>query len=205
MQDLVPWPRIEPGTPALGAQSLSHRTTREIPYYLILVFFKKKLYEMPYIRWIYEKISWRLREISPLNWNNGVLFLRIFILKDKGFEIFLSFFNFQNPDVSMSLLSKWAWNDTDWRQNLCAWRCPNPSTHRVPDSFLRISCATSQKVNVRRIKQPSIALTKYISHQDRPSNFSRQVSKEHAGPQAQNLLRISEQWWQIRKPSEVLS
>ena len=29
MWDLVPWPGIEPGTPALGAQSLSHWTTKE--------------------------------------------------------------------------------------------------------------------------------------------------------------------------------
>ena len=31
MWDLVPWPGIEPGPPALGAQSLSHWTTREAP------------------------------------------------------------------------------------------------------------------------------------------------------------------------------
>ena len=30
MQDLVPPPGIEPGTPALGMQSLSHWTTREV-------------------------------------------------------------------------------------------------------------------------------------------------------------------------------
>ena len=29
--DLVPWPGIEPGPPALGAQSLTHWTTREVP------------------------------------------------------------------------------------------------------------------------------------------------------------------------------
>ena len=29
--DLVPWPEIEPGPPALGAQSLSPWTTREVP------------------------------------------------------------------------------------------------------------------------------------------------------------------------------
>ena len=29
--DLVPQPRIEPMTPALGAQSLSHWTTRQVP------------------------------------------------------------------------------------------------------------------------------------------------------------------------------
>ena len=30
--NLVPQPRIEPMTPALGAQSLSHWTTREVPW-----------------------------------------------------------------------------------------------------------------------------------------------------------------------------
>ena len=29
--DIVPWPGIEPGPPALGVQSLSHWTTREVP------------------------------------------------------------------------------------------------------------------------------------------------------------------------------
>ena len=31
MWDLVPWPGIEPGPPALGGQSLNHWTTREVP------------------------------------------------------------------------------------------------------------------------------------------------------------------------------
>ena len=31
VQDLVPWPRIKPGSPALGAQRLTHWTTREAP------------------------------------------------------------------------------------------------------------------------------------------------------------------------------
>ena len=31
MWDLVPWPGIEPGTPALGPGSLSHWTTRQVP------------------------------------------------------------------------------------------------------------------------------------------------------------------------------
>ena len=31
MWSLVPWPGIEPGLPALGAQSLSHWTTKEVP------------------------------------------------------------------------------------------------------------------------------------------------------------------------------
>ena len=31
MWDLVPWPGIEPGSPALEAQSLKHWATREVP------------------------------------------------------------------------------------------------------------------------------------------------------------------------------
>ena len=31
MRDLVPWPGIEPGTPALGVRSLNRWTTREVP------------------------------------------------------------------------------------------------------------------------------------------------------------------------------
>ena len=31
VRDLVPWPGMKPGPPALGAQSLSHWTTREVP------------------------------------------------------------------------------------------------------------------------------------------------------------------------------
>ena len=36
MQDLVPWPEIEPGPPALGSQSFSHWTPREDPSFSIL-------------------------------------------------------------------------------------------------------------------------------------------------------------------------
>ena len=37
MQDLVPWPGIEPRPPAVGAQSLIHWTTREVPQLWILM------------------------------------------------------------------------------------------------------------------------------------------------------------------------
>ena len=36
MWDLVSCPRIEPGPPALGVQSLSHWATREVPHHLFL-------------------------------------------------------------------------------------------------------------------------------------------------------------------------
>ena len=39
MRDLVPWPGMEPGPPALETQTLSHWTTREVPVYLLLCFF----------------------------------------------------------------------------------------------------------------------------------------------------------------------
>ena len=38
MRDLVPWPWIEPGPPALGAWSLNHWTTREVPSHHFLTF-----------------------------------------------------------------------------------------------------------------------------------------------------------------------
>ena len=37
MWHLVPWPGIEPRPPALGGQSLSHWTTREVPGHLLAV------------------------------------------------------------------------------------------------------------------------------------------------------------------------
>ena len=37
MRDLVPWPGMEPGPPALGAQSLNHWTTREVPWGCLLM------------------------------------------------------------------------------------------------------------------------------------------------------------------------
>ena len=38
IQDLVPWPEIEPRAPALGAQSLSLWTTRKVPKNMVLNF-----------------------------------------------------------------------------------------------------------------------------------------------------------------------
>ena len=39
MWDLVPWPWINPRSPALGTRSLSHGTTREVPVCCLFVFF----------------------------------------------------------------------------------------------------------------------------------------------------------------------
>ena len=36
MQDLVPWPGIEPGPPAMGVRSLNHWTTRKSPDHLLM-------------------------------------------------------------------------------------------------------------------------------------------------------------------------
>ena len=43
MWDLVPQPRIEPGPLALGVQSLSQQTTREVPNLLYLLRHKSEL------------------------------------------------------------------------------------------------------------------------------------------------------------------
>ena len=39
IQDLVPWPGIEPGPPAMGPWSLNHWTTREVPLFTFFFFF----------------------------------------------------------------------------------------------------------------------------------------------------------------------
>ena len=40
MQDLVPWPGVEPGSPALEARSLNHWTIREVPGFYFWVSLK---------------------------------------------------------------------------------------------------------------------------------------------------------------------
>ena len=40
MRDLVPLPGVEPRPPALGARSLSHWTTKEVPGYVLLTYIK---------------------------------------------------------------------------------------------------------------------------------------------------------------------
>ena len=55
MWDLVPWPGIKPGPPALQAWSLSHWTTREVP----------KMYS-------FTVVEARSLKSVPLGWNQGV-------------------------------------------------------------------------------------------------------------------------------------
>ena len=43
MWDLVPWPGIKPGPPALGSQSLSHWTTREVQIFFQISKFRNLL------------------------------------------------------------------------------------------------------------------------------------------------------------------
>ena len=55
--DPVPWPRIEPRRPALGARSLSHGTTREVP--VVHLFFRVvycSLQEL--LQFVYLVYSW---------------------------------------------------------------------------------------------------------------------------------------------------
>ena len=51
MWDLVPWPGMEPGPPALGARSLNHWTTREVPIFIL-----KSSFSSPRI-WVW-KMLW---------------------------------------------------------------------------------------------------------------------------------------------------
>ena len=46
MQDLVPWPGIKPRPPALGARSLNHWTTREVPklWILLILYYSNSQY-----------------------------------------------------------------------------------------------------------------------------------------------------------------
>ena len=43
MWDLVPWPGIEPGSPALGVQSLTHGISRDVSLFKVLPFFLSSL------------------------------------------------------------------------------------------------------------------------------------------------------------------
>ena len=53
MWDLVPWPGIEPRPPALGARSLSHWTTREVPR-CIFFGYHWDCYHHVFIDWIFQ-------------------------------------------------------------------------------------------------------------------------------------------------------
>ena len=71
MWDIVPWPGIEPGPPALGAQNLSHRTTREVPQIVGLFeehFGSWKLLEMFVVRHPETKSVVRLCQLGVLEY-----------------------------------------------------------------------------------------------------------------------------------------
>ena len=58
--DLVPWPEIEPRPPELGAQSLNHWTTREVPRDINLYIQKAILQEW---KWNTDILTWRKTKI----------------------------------------------------------------------------------------------------------------------------------------------
>ena len=60
MWDLVPWPGIEPESPALGAQSLSHWTIREAPLHLFFSCFLWSIISIV-LSW-----NWLLLSLTPL-------------------------------------------------------------------------------------------------------------------------------------------
>ena len=59
MWDLVPWPGIELGSPALGKWSLSHWTTREVPR---IVFYIEWLGKAP-LMWYLSRALWRVKKL----------------------------------------------------------------------------------------------------------------------------------------------
>ena len=78
MWDLVPWPGIEPGLPALGARSLSHWTAREVPDISLksvkcIIVHPRSLVFLPYhlfleVTWCVEFLPfWILSVVSPFN------------------------------------------------------------------------------------------------------------------------------------------
>ena len=71
MWDLVPKPGIEPGPPALGARSLRHWTTREVPTPFFLYFQSSMICSHTQVYWIC------LHKSNPSLWNlmNTLLFI----------------------------------------------------------------------------------------------------------------------------------
>ena len=52
MRDVVPWPGIKPRSPALGGQSLSHWTIREVPHCTFSSMDARK------VSWMYSLVRW---------------------------------------------------------------------------------------------------------------------------------------------------
>ena len=58
MWDLVPWPRFEPGAPALGEQKLSLWTTREVPAVVLLIVRSRTCLRLPGALSLSSLIDW---------------------------------------------------------------------------------------------------------------------------------------------------
>ena len=72
MQHLVPWPGIEPRPPALGAQSLSHWATREVPHPTLLSLGLFHRYLLPFCSVEVTCKAWHL-SILPRAWTSSGL------------------------------------------------------------------------------------------------------------------------------------
>ena len=74
-RDLIPWQGIEPRSPALGAWSLNHRTTKEVPYkscflQLLGTFLSVNLHATWFMNhWIKPVRSLRFAQLNSILWS----------------------------------------------------------------------------------------------------------------------------------------
>ena len=69
MWDLVPWPGFEPGPPALGAQSLSHWTSRKVPRETFKVM---EIFSALYLNGGYQVYSGLLTRRQSVSWTQDL-------------------------------------------------------------------------------------------------------------------------------------
>ena len=74
MWDLVPWPGLEPGPSALGAQILSHWTTKEVPAHWIFLFKTTALFFGCTLRHVGNLVPRLGIEPWPLQWKRSLNF-----------------------------------------------------------------------------------------------------------------------------------
>ena len=88
-QDLVPWPGIEPRFPALGMQSLSHRTIRVVPVCPFLNWVTCLL-DVKFLYSLNTGLSSNIWFANTLSHSSGCLFICLIV----SFDAQKCFFNF---------------------------------------------------------------------------------------------------------------
>ena len=135
MRDLVPWPGIKPGPPALGAQSLRHWTTREVPF---------SSSETPIIqRW------------SPLLLSHrSARFYSIFLI--------LFFFFLKN---SFTFKAKSRWRNRDFPHTPCPYTCTASPIINIPHKMERLLQLVSPRwhIIITRITQSPFCFMRSMS------------------------------------------